>query len=97
MIVNDDGLPLEVALSEARDIIALDGHTFVALPVTANDRLMLKITPLRGLIDKSYITSHVVGEELVVGSMSDCLYQVTVVGDNEGQGLLNLCHKLVSK
>ena len=96
VIVNGDGLPLGVSLSEARHIVALDGHVFVALPATANITLMLKISPIEGFIDASFISSRLVGEELLVGSTSDCLYQVTLVGDNEGQGLVNLCNSLVS-
>ena len=94
VIVNDDGHPLGVSVSQARDVVALDGHVFVALRVAVNDTLMLKITPLEGLIDKSFTISRVAGEEL--GSGADCLYQVTVVGDDGGQGLLNLCDNLVS-
>ena len=96
MIVNGDGRPLGVSLSEARHIVALDGHVFVALPAAANVTLTLKITPLEGLIDASFVSSRLVGEELVVGSTSDCLYQVTLVNDDEGQGLVNLCDSLVS-
>ena len=96
MIVNADGLPLGVSLSEARHIVALDGHVLVALPAAANVTLMLKITPIEGLIDASFVSSRLVGEEVVVGSTRDCLYQVTLVGDNEGRGLVNLCDNLVS-
>lgn len=97
VIVNADGRPLGVSLSEARHIVALDGRVFVALPpAAANVTLTLKITPLEGLIEASFISSRLVGEELIVGSTSDCLYQVTLVDDNEGQGLVNLCDDLVS-
>ena len=96
MIVSHDGLPLGVNLSEARDTIALDGHVFVALPLAANDTLMLKITPLEGLIGESFVSSRLVGEETIEGSTRDCLYQVAVIGDNRGEGLVNLCDNLVS-
>ena len=96
VIVTADGRPLGVSLSEARHIIALDGRVFVALPAAANVTLTLKITPLEGLIDASFVSSRLVGEEPVVGSTSDCLYQVTLVDNNEGRGLVNLCDSLVS-
>ena len=96
VIVNADGRPLGVSLSEARHIVALDGRVFVALPAASNVTLTLEITPLEGLIDASFVSSRLVGEELVVGSTSDCLYQVTLVDNNEGRGLVNLCDNLVS-
>lgn len=96
MIVSADGLPLGVSLSEARDVVALDGHVFIALPAADNDTLLLKITALKGLLDTSFVSSHVIGEQLLVGSTSDCVYQVTVIGDTQGKGLVNLCDNLVS-
>lgn len=95
VIVNDDGHPLNVSLSEARDIVMLDGHVLITLPVTAGNTLLLKIAPLEGLIDTSFVSSHLLGEELLAGSTRDCLYQVTVINDNAGQGLINLCNSLV--
>jgi len=87
---------LGVNLSEARDIIALDGYVIVALPVAANNILMLKIAPLEGLIDEAFVSSQLVGEEMLEGSTRDCLYQVSVIDDNRGEGLVNLCENLVS-
>ena len=96
VIVNEDGLPLGVSLSDARHLVALDGQVFVALPAATNVTLLLKITPLEGLLDASFVSSRLVGEEMSVGSTFDCLYQVTVVGGNGGQGLVNLCDNFVS-
>ena len=95
MIVNADGLPLGVSFSEARDIIALDGHVLISLPTAADDTVILKITALGGYLH-TLSSSRVVGEELLAGSTSDCVYQVTVIGDDKGQGFANLCEKLVS-
>lgn len=95
LIVNGNGLPLDVSLSEARDIIALDGHIHVALPGVANGTVTLKITPLEGLIDESFSTSHLVGEELLVETEGSCLYQAAMLGNIKGEGLVNLCNNLV--
>ena len=95
IIVDADGHPLGISLSEARHIVALDGHVFVALSTAANVTLTLKITAPDGLIDTSFITSRLMGKELLTGSTSECLYQVTLVGDNGGQGIVNLCDNLV--
>ena len=95
MIINADGLPLGISLSQARDIIALDGHVLISLPAASNDTLILKITAVEGYLH-TFISSRVVGEQLLAGSASDCVYQVTVIGDSKGQGFANLCDNLVS-
>ena len=96
VIVDADGLPLGISLSEARHIVALDGHVFVALPAAANVTLMLKISAPDGLIDASFVSSRLVGKELLKGRTSECVYQVTLVGDRGGKGFVNLCDNLVS-
>ena len=96
VLINADGIPLGVSLSEARHVIALDGHVYMVLPTVANDTLTLKLTSIEGLLHASFVSSRVFGHQVVAGSTIDCLYQVTVVGDDKGQGLLNLCDNLVN-
>ena len=86
VLVNADGLPLGVNLSKARDTIALDGQVLVSLPTAANDTLILKVTALDERCLYTFSSFCV-----IKGSISDYVYQVTVIDDDKGQGFVNLC------